>query len=316
MILQTRSKLSNANASPPSEGEAESASNGEFWVDDVWTKEDEDKAEEMLRSHEEKCTISSLTMKGFEKKGPKGVDGIAWNKFYQDHGTRFFKDRHYFSKAFPNEFGTTANPDSSERTLVEIGCGVGNACLPLLENATGSWKTIHALDISAEAVDLLRRDERFVKCNENTKNWGRSVHGHVCDIGQSFPTTCIGVSDVTTLLFCLSALDPDDMPKACGYVASSLKPGGVLVFRDYGRYDEAQMKLGTSRNKRIKDNFYRKHDGTKCYYFSLEDLERLFVGAGLKPLELKCLRRAYGNKSSGEIRRRVWVQARFVRPTD
>jgi methyltransferase-like protein 6 len=125
----------------------------------------------------------------------------------------------------------------------------------------------------------------------------------------------MNVADITTMLFCLSAIDPDDMPTAAATAAASLKPGGVLCFRDYGRYDEAQMKLGTSRSKLVKDNFYRKSDGTKCYYFSLEDLERLFVKhAGLETVDIKTLRRAYPNKATGRERRRVWVQGRFRKP--
>jgi hypothetical protein len=103
------------------------------------------------------------------------------------------------------------------------------------------------------------------------------------------------------------------MIQAARNVASTLKPGAVLVFRDYGRFDEAQMKLGTSRNKQLHDdNFYRKQDGTKCYYFTLDDVRELFEKqAGLTALELKYLRRAYRNRSTNEVRRRVWVQARF-----
>jgi len=278
------------------------------WEVDHWTKQDDIDAETLLQQHLEKCTISSLD------DHTHFDDGDAWDKFYHDNGTRFFKDRHYFQKAYPNEFANRSDAPNS-KTLVEVGCGVGNACLPLLEEPVSQWKTIHAMDISAEAVALLRKDSRFIDCNESSIETGRSIHGHVCDISKSFPLACVGVADVTTLIFCLSALDPDDMPKAAAHVASSLRPGGVLIFRDYGRHDEAQMKLGTSRNKRIKDNFYRKHDGTKCYYFSVEDLEKLFLAAGLKVLELYYIRRLYGNKASGESRRRVWVQGRFVKPT-
>jgi methyltransferase-like protein 6 len=305
--LETNHEASSTTGDASKFVHSSSREEGNWEVDD-WTKQDEIEAEALLQRHLEKCTISSLD------NNVNDDDGEAWDKFYQDNGTRFFKDRHYFEKAFPSEFGK--DDPIARKTLVEIGCGVGNACLPLLEDDQSPWKAIHALDISAEGVALMKQDSRFIACNESTERTGRSIHGHVCDISAFFPKPCIGVADVSTLIFCLSALDPDDMPRAARHVASSLKPGGILIFRDYGRYDEAQMKLGTSRNKHIKENYYRKHDGTKCYYFSLEDLERLFVAAGLHVLELYYLRRAYGNKASGEIRRRVWVQARLVKPTN
>ena len=287
-------------------GRFESSSSKEEgnWEICEWSEQDEKEAEALLQQNLEKCTISTLDT-------DTNDEGENWDKFYQDNGTRFFKDRHYFAKAFPNEFG--AGVAKHSMTLVELGCGVGNACLPLLEEGS-QWKTIHAMDISAEAIALLHKDSRFIRCNGSSLDTGRSIFGHVCDISKFFPAPCIGVADVTTLIFCFSALDPDDMAKAARHVASSLKPGGTLIVRDYGRYDEAQMKLGTSRNKRLKDNFYRKHDGTKCYYFSLDDLDKLFGDVGLEVMELYYLRRLYGNKSSGETRRRIWVQGRFLKP--
>ena len=279
----------------------------EFWVEDIWTEDDESKAEELLQSNLERCSVSKL-----ERKESNGEDGKAWDQFYRDHGTRFFKDRHYLIKAFPEEFAISDNEVPEKKTLVEIGCGVGNALLPMLEDHHSQWNTIHGLDISKEAVELLRNDSRFIQCNQEDND--RSVHGHVCDISKDLPSSCVGVADVTTLLFCLSGIDPAAMQQAADHVASSLKPGGVLVFRDYGRYDEAQMKLGTSRNKMLSEHFYRKHDGTKCFYFNLEFLRQLFETAGLEVLELKYLRRMYRNNALRETRRRVWVQGRFRKP--
>jgi SAM-dependent methyltransferase len=193
--------------------------------------------------------------------------------------------------------------------------------LPLMEDVgkQSTFNTFHGLDLSSVAIELLKKDHRFVTYNQFCENSGSSLSrggafGYVCDISQSLPYECAGVADVTSLLFCLSAVDPDHMEKAAKNVALSLKPGGVLVFRDYGLYDEAQLKLATSIRKQLKDGFYQKHDGTKCYYFTLEVVKHLFENAGLQVLDLKYLRRAYTNKSTGERRRRVWVQGRFKKP--
>ncbi|CAB9503803.1 Methyltransferase-like protein 2 [Seminavis robusta] len=295
-----------------------------FWGEDEWTPQEEAEAETVLQQSRERCSIRS---NGVSKRPNAVEDEQAWNRFYSQHQTNFFKDRHYLHKAFPHEFSSTAEGSTStKRTLVEIGCGVGNALLPLLEsnNDTAAttisqntkdveW-TVYGLDLSKVAIDWLQQDERFIQAAKQ----GRA-HAFVCDISaSSLPNTSllpVGVANVSTLLFCLSAICPGErMVQAVRNVASTLQPNnGVLVFRDYGRYDEAQMKLGTSRNKGLEeDNFYRKHDGTKCYYFTLEDVRDLFeTQAGLAVLELKYLRRVYRNRSTNEVRRRVWVQGRF-----
>ena len=78
------------------------------------------------------------------------------------------------------------------------------------------------------------------------------------------------------------------------------------------------MKLGMG-DKELGDNFYRKGDGTGCYYFELDDLKDLFVNKDandnkLELLELDYIQRVYRNRGDGTTRRRVWIQGRFRKP--
>ena len=40
-----------------------------------------------------------------------------------------------------------------------------------------------------------------------------------------------------------------------------LKHGGSVLFRDYGLYDEAQIKFSSASDKKLDDNFYVRQDG-------------------------------------------------------
>jgi SAM-dependent methyltransferase len=310
------------------------------WFEDEWTVQDELAASKLLEESCDRCRIrnrNSTTSALMESSD----DIEAWDRFYRNHQTNFFKDRHYFAVAFPHEFtmDNTAtamkdtnkkinnNPDCSseaitKRCLVEIGCGVGNAMLPLLDQDESAslvvderqqiqW-TVYGFDLSATAIDMVRSDPRFRQA---------SVQGRAsCDvrdvsIPNALPFYVQNIANATSLLFCLSAIHPSKHLVVLQNIVSTLRPGtGVLIFRDYGRYDVAQIKLGTQRSKLIEDNFYRKQDGTKCYYFTVEDVERLIEQVGeFEILECNYIRRKYINRSMQSERRRVWVQGRFRR---
>jgi len=171
---------------------------------------------------------------------------------------------------------------------------------------------VWGLDFSPKAINLLRGDERFREAEAD----GRAK-ASLWDITKNdpreIPPSLVGQSDLSLLLFCLSAISPACMRRSVKNVAATLKAGGILILRDYGRYDEAQMRLGTSRNTRLGENYYVKKDGTRCYYFELGELRDLFgpKGANLTVLELRYIRRSYKNRAQQVSRRRVWVQGRF-----
>lgn len=264
--------------------EKETVTKESFWQEDEWTEDDCSAATRLLQASALKCRSNE----------PPPLEEDSWNAFYQKNEAKFFKDRHYLLELLPATGGT----------LVELGCGVGNALWPLLERP--EWTQVFGLDVSPVAIELLQKDTRYLQVKDR-------LHAQVFNLsqeGQLFPLA--GVADVTLLWFCLSAVA--NRTVAANYVIQALKPGGILLFRDYGRYDHAQLQLSQQRNRLLDGNaFYRKQDQTCCYYFALEDLRELF--ASLEVLELQYLARVYRNRATGVSRRRVWVEGRFRKPS-
>lgn len=172
-----------------------------------------------------------------------------WDLFYKRNDVRFFKDRHWTIREFKEILDIPINTKSN---LLEIGCGVGNFIYPLIEEQLNLF--IYACDISPRAIEL-------VKCNPlYSENKIKAFQTDITteDIMSEVPKESV---DIITLIFVLSSIDPSNYPKVARTLYQLLKPGGYILFRDYGLYDMAQLRFKPGH--KISENFYMRQDGTR-----------------------------------------------------
>lgn len=216
----------------------------------------------------------------------------------------------------------------------------------------------HFLDASKQALEKLRGDSRY-RCaavasdvlTKEPKFLAATVTSQVYDLTLSTQTGATQLeecADLILLLFTLSAIGPY-LPQhlhpnphywlvnAVQNCARMLKPGGIVLFRDFGRFDDDQLQLNSIVGARLCDNFYVRvlddhynNDGeldptkeTGCYFFEIEEVRELFTNAGLEVLQLEYITRIYKKKSGkndtkngGAVeRRRIWLHGRFRKPS-
>merc|ERR1712151_252509 len=115
--------------------------------------------------------------------------------------------------------------------------------------------------------------------------------------------------DYATLLFVLSAIDPERHGNLVARVHSRLKPRGMVLVRDYGRGDLAQLRFAPGHW--LGGDLYVRGDGTLALFFTVEGLQACFEAAGFETVECEYRRTEICNRSTGVVMPRVWVQARF-----
>jgi len=95
-----------------------------------------------------------------------------------------------------------------------------------------------------------------------------------------------------------------------------LNEGGILYFRDYGRYDYMEMKFALKKKKfKLKEHFYIREDLTRAYFFGLEEINELAKKAGFEIIESKHFYTEITNRQMGKTMYRVWVQGKYIKNT-
>uniref|UniRef100_A0A0L8I9U7 Methyltransferase-like protein n=1 Tax=Octopus bimaculoides TaxID=37653 RepID=A0A0L8I9U7_OCTBM len=101
-----------------------------------------------------------------------------------------------------------------------------------------------------------------------------------------------------------------DFSKRAVEFVKVIKPGGCLLFRDYGLYDHAMLRFAPGH--KLAENFYVRQDGTRAYYFSTEFIEHLLCDAGYDICQLHYVKRETVNKKEGLCVPRIFVQGKFM----
>ncbi|KHJ90853.1 methyltransferase domain protein, partial [Oesophagostomum dentatum] len=223
----------------------------------------------------------------------------SWDRFYHRNHDNFFKDRNWGAQDLQE---LCQEIDLSESlTFLEAGCGVGNMLFPL--KLAFPNLLLQGFDFSPRAVQM---------CSERAKELSVEIELSTVDLSiPSDESVFSKQADIATLIFVLSAIHPDKHAIAVKNMYKYVKRGGTVIIRDYGINDYAMIRFG--RGAKLADRFYVRQDGTRAYYFRIEEIVELFQAAGFECVHKEYLHRQTINHQKQLNVPRIFVQARFVK---
>jgi len=256
--------------------------------------------DEVEKLKKDKDCVTEYKKSKLEKEAQKN-----WDLFYKRNTTKFFKDRHWTEREFQELSGESIT--TNKPTLLEIGCGCGNAIFPLIESNKKDDLYVYACDFSPRAVEFVKKNEFY------NKSYCKAFQ---CDVTKDDLASTIKEQsvDIVLMFFVLSAIAPENMKKVIENVKRVLKPGGKILFRDYGLYDHAMLRFAPGH--KIEDHFYVRQDGTRAYYFSLDFTKDLLVSCGYNIIENQYILKRTVNKKENIDVPRIFVQGRYSIPID
>lgn len=230
-----------------------------------------------------------------------------WDLFYKQKASSFFKDRKWLVQEFPI-LSEVTRPDAGHKRVLEVGAGAGNTAFPIMRMNENPKLEVVAVDFSKKAVETMRSaDDYNVKVG--------SMQAEVWDAASdNLPESMKENSvDVIIMIFIFSALNPAQWQQTLKNIRRLLKPGGFVLFRDYGRGDLAQVRFKAGRW--MEENFYVRGDGTRVYFFDKTELEDIW-GRYFNVLDLAIDRRMNVNRQRRIKMYRCWIQGRFQKPVN
>lgn len=230
-----------------------------------------------------------------------------WNLFYKRNSNHFFKDRHWTDREFSELLPPSSSSSSQDhrKLLLEIGCGHGSFVFPLLKSNPSLQ--IFACDFSSHAIELVKASPDYDPSR---------LTAFVCDISQKealvpqLPSPAM--MDLVSCIFVLSALRPETLEPAFSNIYSVLKPGGLLLFRDYAVGDLTQLRF--KPESKIQENLHYRQDGTLSYFFSKDFLLELTEKIGFETVECELVHRKVVNRKKDLEMDRIFIQCKFRKP--
>jgi len=194
-------------------------------------------------------------------------------------------------------------PAKCDRSLLEVGCGVGNLIFPLMEDEPNAFQKIYACDFSKNAIDFVKQHPLYDTSRVEAFEADITLTG-------AFNTLSDKV-DVVTLIFVLSAIHPDKVLASLLNISTCLKPGGVILFRDYAVNDMTQIRFKPGH--KIDQHLYMRQDGTRTLFFTVDKIKEIVQSAGLSVIDLCYVHSKTVNKREDIDLPRTFVQGKFCK---
>ena len=253
----------------------------EYVHDFEWNDELEKEAIEIIKENNE--NVESL-------EEFLDIQNKNWEKFYKFNKTNFFKDRHYILE----EFNELKNDKREKITLLDMGCGVGNSRVPNLY--------INAFDFSKRAINMSKTHPLYEKEKHRINVYDLDL------VKDDIPNKN---NDYGILMFVLSAIKPEEHEKVVEKISKVINKGGILYFRDYARYDMAQIRFAKRKKNKVGDNLYMRKDKTLSYFFDKNEIENLFKKYGFSIVNSNLICRLIENRKEKKKMHRLWLQIKF-----
>ncbi|XP_027721690.1 methyltransferase-like protein 8 isoform X4 [Vombatus ursinus] len=276
-----------------------------MWDHMEWSQEEEATAREKTTEN------SSVKVQLEDQVKYESQASKYWNNFYKIHKNKFFKDRNWLLREFPEilPVGLQTKEEKGKMSWDHVKTNAtdffSKINCPAMPEGVEACKNDSVGDFAYSQSAIRSGDRQHPK-----KKRGEAAKTSLF-IGShaTFRILEVGCGAGNSVFPILNALK---MQGVVNRLSKLLKPGGMLLFRDHGRYDLTQLRF--KKGCCLSENFYVRGDGTRAYFFTKGEVHNMFHQAGLDEKQNLVDQRLQVNRKEKVKMHRVWVQGKFQKP--
>ncbi|XP_033087050.1 mRNA N(3)-methylcytidine methyltransferase METTL8 isoform X4 [Trachypithecus francoisi] len=275
-----------------------------MWDHMQWSKEEEAAARRKVKENSAVRVLLEEQVK-YEREASK-----YWDTFYKIHKNKFFKDRNWLLREFPEILPVDQKPEEKAReSSWDLVNTSATNCFSRMHCPTMPEEKNHYEKSCGSSEGQSKTESDFSNLDPEKHKKGPMKTGLFPGSNATFRILEVGCGAGNSVFPILNTLQ---MQGVVNRLSKLLKPGGMLLFRDYGRYDKTQLRF--KKGRCLSENFYVRGDGTRAYFFTKGEVHSMFCKASLDEKQNLVDRRLQVNRKKQVKMHRVWVQGKFQKP--
>ncbi|XP_011902375.1 PREDICTED: methyltransferase-like protein 8 isoform X2 [Cercocebus atys] len=275
-----------------------------MWDHMQWSKEEAAAARKKVKENSAVRVLLKEQVK-YEREASK-----YWDTFYKIHKNKFFKDRNWLLREFPEILPVDQKPEEKAReSSWDLVNTSATNCFSRMHCPTMPEEKNHYEKSSGSSEGQSETESDFSNLDSEKHKKGPMKTGLFPGSNATFRILEVGCGAGNSVFPILNTLQ---MQGVVNRLSKLLKPGGMLLFRDYGRYDKTQLRF--KKGRCLSENFYVRGDGTRAYFFTKGEVHSMFCKASLDEKQNLVDRRLQVNRKKQVKMHRVWVQGKFQKP--
>ncbi|XP_063451512.1 tRNA N(3)-methylcytidine methyltransferase METTL8, mitochondrial isoform X3 [Pan paniscus] len=280
-----------------------------MWDHMQWSKEEEAAARKKVKENSAVRVLLEEQVK-YEREASK-----YWDTFYKIYKNKFFKDRNWLLREFPEILPVDQKPEEKAResSWDHVKTSATN-CFLRMHCPTVPDEKNHYEKSSGSSEGQSKTESDFSNLDSEKHKKGPMETGLFPGSNATFRILEVGCGAGNSVFPILNTLQnsPESFLYCCDFASGAVELVKMGSWMSFSLSLCSLLFILTGHC--LSENFYVRGDGTRAYFFTKGEVHSMFCKASLDEKQNLVDRRLQVNRKKQVKMHRVWIQGKFQKP--